>query len=547
MRRFRKKREELGVSLFPFLAVLICTFGVLIVLLVMVVKQADVKASDDRKEAADERADAINRLHTELDIVQSQNDSLQTGRPRLVEDLGQARAARGYLLEAIRQLELAQQQLVAELSALEDRSQNDRLDESEFADRQTALNEKIQQTELELAQIREKRTKQEKTTYSIVPYHGGGGTNRRPIFIECDERGVVFQPSGIRLRRDDFVEPFSIGNPLDASLIAIREYWNRNQLGGNEGDPYPLIVVRPGGARSYALARHAMKSWDDEFGYELVPNGLDIDFGDIDQQLNREIETAIEKARLRQKRMVSAALKRSQRLGGTGSSSRRGGLVASGTMGGFVNSKGQLAGDGVDTNRSGFGKLDGEERKQWDESGFSPSSSQPGTAGQQTPGRQSSDSQQASQSESDDNSFQAKSSGAGKPGGSADGNSAMGQATPTTSLASQRGAGWALPTRTPGAIGYVRPIRVRCFADKLVLVESTNDPWTAEFKNETVLVITPLVNRVWQIIEGWGVAGAGSYWKPELLMEVVPGGEQRYAELRQLLDQSGLQIREVVR
>ncbi len=39
MRR-RAKRENVGVALFPFLAVLICTMGALIVLLVMNVQQA---------------------------------------------------------------------------------------------------------------------------------------------------------------------------------------------------------------------------------------------------------------------------------------------------------------------------------------------------------------------------------------------------------------------------------------------------------------------------------------------------------------------------
>ena len=44
MRRHRKRRSPAGVSLFPFLAVLICTLGVLIVLLVIAVKAAESTA-----------------------------------------------------------------------------------------------------------------------------------------------------------------------------------------------------------------------------------------------------------------------------------------------------------------------------------------------------------------------------------------------------------------------------------------------------------------------------------------------------------------------
>ena len=51
MRR-RTKRENVGVALFPFLAVLICTMGALIVLLVMNVQQASVEAKTIAAEQA---------------------------------------------------------------------------------------------------------------------------------------------------------------------------------------------------------------------------------------------------------------------------------------------------------------------------------------------------------------------------------------------------------------------------------------------------------------------------------------------------------------
>ena len=38
----------------------------------------------------------------------------------------------------------------------------------------------------------------------------------------------------------------------------------------NEGEPYPLLLVRPDGIMAYECALAAMKSWGPDFGYELI-------------------------------------------------------------------------------------------------------------------------------------------------------------------------------------------------------------------------------------------------------------------------------------
>ena len=45
-------------------------------------------------------------------------------------------------------------------------------------------------------------------------------------------------------------------------------------------------------------------------------------------------------------------------------------------------------------------------------------------------------------------------------------------------------------------------------------------------------------------MKGWGTAGKNLYWRPTLLMEVKPGAADRYAELKSLLENSGLDIKE---
>ena len=51
-----------------------------------------------------------------------------------------------------------------------------------------------------------------------------------------------------------------------------------------------------------------------------------------------------------------------------------------------------------------------------------------------------------------------------------------------------------------------------------------------------------MVEEIWKRIDGWGIAGQGSFWKPQLRIQVSPGGEQRFATLQHMLQNSGLVI-----
>ena len=115
--------------------------------------------------------------------------------------------------------------------------------------------------------------------YAIVPYDGPNGTHRRPIYLECTSEGVVIQPEGILLPVQRLSQVRS-GPAIrsDAALRAIREYYARLGPTGSQGEPYPLLIVRPGGVESYAMARAAMRSWDDEFGYELIDETMQLKY-----------------------------------------------------------------------------------------------------------------------------------------------------------------------------------------------------------------------------------------------------------------------------
>jgi len=61
--------------------------------------------------------------------------------------------------------------------------------------------------------------------------------------------------------------------------------------------------------------------------------------------------------------------------------------------------------------------------------------------------------------------------------------------------------------------------------------------------DEVELLISKLRARV----NGWGIAVANGYWKPVLHVSVMPGAEERFEELRVLLDGSGLGVERSVK
>jgi len=112
------------------------------------------------------------------------------------------------------------------------------------------------------------------------------------------------------------------------------------------------------------------------------------------------------------------------------------------------------------------------------------------------------------------------------------------------SVANQRGSNWALPAKTAGATGYVRPIRLFCGADYLELKSGGVVGREIPMAGGTADAIDPLVEQIWGQIKSWGVAGKNGYWKPQLRVTVLPGGETRFSELNGLLYNSGLLIEE---
>lgn len=277
------------ISLFPFLAVLLCTMGALLVLLVLFSRSAT------HGKHAEAEAD-VAELELAKENLAWRLEQLRGVRDRTAEDLAKARLQLAGTEEHARELsdELAKlERMHAELAG---GAGSGKTADAELA----ALEAKLKSARESLDKSRaELATKP--PAYAVVPYVGVNGTHRRPLYIECSLDGVFLQPEGIRLNPSDFEGPPGPGNPLASALRAAREHIAKSSTAAGDpaAQPYPLLLVRPSGVMAYYAAREAIQSWGSEFGYQLVDEEWTLQFPPRDPTLAEVEKRAIEESRQR--------------------------------------------------------------------------------------------------------------------------------------------------------------------------------------------------------------------------------------------------------
>ena len=579
------------ISLFPFLAVLICTMGSLLVLLVVLAQRAQAKAETQRNA---EMIAAIAQTEKASETLQADIEVLNEVRKEASGYLAERRRILAHIEDHMRRVGQRLRQLQ---NAAEQLHQSSGTEPDALRGELARLLAQLEEAKATLEEM--KSTASNTQSYAIVPYIGKNGTQRRPIYIECLPDGVVIQPEGVRLSEDDFRRPLGPENPLAAGLRAYSSYL-RDHLDSNpqNADPYPLLLVRPSGISAYYAARAAIKSWTADFGYELIDDDWPIDFELPDPALSRVTHEAVQLARPRHDFLVEqrkAAIRmQRQRHGGSGGyghlvdagkgrdGSGYGKRYSSGTGTG-------MHGSDVDRNRAGLRKhaaLSAQQSNSTDGTAGSEPARAGSKQGEDSPGDGRGDSRFA-----EDSPTYAQ---AGSPEGQATANadsphssaaggdptrtSAVGGTSPTpsegtsatgspqqqgvvalreppknhlginvtlpTSMADVRGSNWALPDATAGAVPFSRTMRVDLWADQLILIPSDPRKQTdaIEFDGPTESAIEHFVSTVWKHMRSWGIAGRGLYWKPVLNLYVHPGGEHRAAELEALLHRSGLEF-----
>ena len=298
-----RRRRKLEVSTFPFLAVLLCAMGSLILVLLAMDRKAKLAAKAKAELAArkvaedaellaaarraewerarnDRRAEWERKreeLHTRLDTDKRNLEGQMAAiRARLADSAAQLQAELDGIADLERKAEaekgkmggvakvLAEKQAAAERIKVESAAQRATLE------KMTADLALLENTLRDLKVARER----ERQTYSVVPYRGRRGESRRPLYIECAAGVVVFHPDKMALSPDR-------GNDVRTEVLRrVTRLMEIIQTGGEVADitPYLMLLVRPDGVPAYYQFQTALRGMEVRFGYEFIDADWILDF-----------------------------------------------------------------------------------------------------------------------------------------------------------------------------------------------------------------------------------------------------------------------------
>ncbi len=291
----RRRRQKLEVSTFPFLAVLLCTMGSLILVLLVI----------DRKGKAGARAKAMQaailRAREDESVLAARQAEWERRREALrsalEDEVDKVRDEASGIQQKAGDVQLSMQTTELHLHELTQRVVNERaaltVAEKDLLARRSELAANDQQSEATKAQLRKmsadldalERTvhdlktarRRQQDTYSLIPYRGKHGDNRKPVYVECSRRGLVFFPDQQTLEGDDLA-------PMDIRQLVQRRLAQKRAAASKDDAPYLLMLLRPSGIANYYRTIGALVGLNIDFGYELVDEDWVLDFPEDDNE-----------------------------------------------------------------------------------------------------------------------------------------------------------------------------------------------------------------------------------------------------------------------
>ncbi|MBC7821004.1 MAG: hypothetical protein IAG10_29310 [Planctomycetaceae bacterium] len=327
----RHRNNTAKVSLFPFLDVLVCTMGSLILLLLVATSRIRAAAVERAKQAAmQERLKSEEPptpvpvpivVATEPEPEDDPTPEWQTRVEQLTEERDSLRNQLSQMKNRLATAQSAVMRTKVKAASTEDRLKEIRTQQAEAASERQRLQAEIDSlqsdltdAELRLAKAAE-RQKTAKSKFAFLPFDGRTGTTKRPILIECTQEHIRFLPEDVRLTPAE-LNGFTSGfNPL---LIASRElvhYWKAYErvhsadadptkdadsfetdlavLNDKEREPYVLLLVRPNGAVAFHIAKGFLSQLKVPHGYELVTDDMEIDSSNPDPEAKKICQAAV--------------------------------------------------------------------------------------------------------------------------------------------------------------------------------------------------------------------------------------------------------------
>ncbi len=361
-----RSKETLTVQLFPFLAVLVCTMGSLIFLLLVTTREIRQRAvafaahEQAHKELAaaettptpaptasfpepetepdpknsvivippqPEReskpikapdqtyALALAKRERELGDLKTKwkqrTNILAKERQRYEAAVAERKALHDAVIEQANSLKSEVGELEVQLGRLMSDVASIDMEDSSDAER-LSIEKQIaeMQKRLRAAQVAEATADNEK--FQVIPFDPQTGTTRRPIFIECTAAGIRFQPEDILITAADLDGFTHRANPLAAGTGALINYWtawNQKQRSPkSEPEPYVLLLVRPDGVFAYYVALRMLEPIHTAHGYELIDDSTSLQLPEPDLAAKAACQAAIDRLMSERENIFRAAV-----------------------------------------------------------------------------------------------------------------------------------------------------------------------------------------------------------------------------------------------
>jgi len=279
MARRKKKKQE--ISLFPFLDILACVIGNLILIITAVVlesvdtdKLADLFQNEAIQKQTEENLATIRGLEERLEKLKQDSNSsdsrVQKAQQQLVEAERAQREAKGRLLDVP-----------------PPPPPPDDEDTAELKKRNLEIQEIIAEMKRIEAKIADKKKKPDQTISILYANKGRGGV-RRPFFIEVKKDNLVLLPNEL-----DYKNLFDTEKPIkvpvakiagDKSFKKLLDYvlthLGKTGLLRRRRDTIITFLVRPEGVNSYRVAKKVVDQYEKTNEKRLVvgvlPNGAPV-------------------------------------------------------------------------------------------------------------------------------------------------------------------------------------------------------------------------------------------------------------------------------
>ena len=279
MARRKKKKQE--ISLFPFLDILACVIGNLILIITAVVlesvdtdKLADLFQNEAIQKQTEENLATIRGLEEKLEKLKQESNSsdsrVQKAQQQLVEAELAQREAKGRLL-----------------NVPPPPPPPDDEDTAELKKRNLEIQEIIAEMKRIEAKIADKKKKPDQTISILYANKGRGGV-RRPFFVEVKKDNLVLLPNEL-----DYKNLFDTEKPIkvpvakmagDKSFKKLLDYvlthLGKTGLLRRRRDTIITFLVRPEGVNSYRVAKKVVDQYEKTNEKRLVvgilPNGAPV-------------------------------------------------------------------------------------------------------------------------------------------------------------------------------------------------------------------------------------------------------------------------------